>query len=62
MSSSFYCCPECQFHYDAIYWEIGRRIVETEQAGAVRANYGDELIKQLANDLSTQIWAADLAL
>jgi predicted nuclease of restriction endonuclease-like (RecB) superfamily len=38
----------------AVYWEIGRRIVETEQAGAVRANYGDELIKQLANDLSTQ--------
>jgi predicted nuclease of restriction endonuclease-like (RecB) superfamily len=38
----------------AVYWEIGRRIIETEQAGAVRANYGDELIKQLANDLSTQ--------
>ena len=38
----------------AVYWEIGRRIVETEQAGAVRANYGDELIKQLANDLSAQ--------
>jgi hypothetical protein len=38
----------------AVYWEIGRRIVETEQAGAARANYGDELIKQLANDLSGQ--------
>jgi predicted nuclease of restriction endonuclease-like (RecB) superfamily len=38
----------------AVYWDIGRRIVETEQAGAVRANYGDELIKQLANDLSAQ--------
>jgi len=38
----------------AVYWEIGRRIVETEQAGAVRANYGDELIKQLATDLSAQ--------
>ena len=38
----------------AVYWEIGRRIVETEQAGAVRATYGDELIKQLANDLSAQ--------
>jgi hypothetical protein len=38
----------------AVYWEIGRRIVETEQAGAARANYGDELIKQLANDLSVQ--------
>ena len=24
----------------AVYWEIGRRIVETEQDGAVRANYG----------------------
>jgi predicted nuclease of restriction endonuclease-like (RecB) superfamily len=38
----------------AVYWDIGRRIVETEQGGAVRANYGEELIKQLANDLSAQ--------
>jgi predicted nuclease of restriction endonuclease-like (RecB) superfamily len=38
----------------AVYWDIGRRIVESEQAGAARANYGDELIKQLANDLSAQ--------
>src|ERR1022692_835798 len=38
----------------AVYWDIGRRIVESEQAGAVRANYGAELIKQLANDLSAQ--------
>ena len=38
----------------AVYWEIGRRIVETEQAGAARANYGDKLIQQLANDLSAQ--------
>ena len=40
----------------AIYWEIGRRIVESEQAGAVRAKYGDELIKQLAKDLIRPIW------
>jgi len=38
----------------ATYWEIGRRIVELEQDGAARARYGDELIKQLANDLSSQ--------
>ena len=38
----------------ATYWEIGRRIVEQEQGGAARANYGDELIKQLARDLSAQ--------
>src|ERR1035438_1483836 len=38
----------------ATYWEIGRRIVNSEQGGATRANYGDELIKQLANDLSSQ--------
>jgi predicted nuclease of restriction endonuclease-like (RecB) superfamily len=38
----------------ATYWEIGRRIVQSEQGGAARASYGDELIKQLANDLSTQ--------
>jgi predicted nuclease of restriction endonuclease-like (RecB) superfamily len=38
----------------ATYWEIGRRIVELEQQGEARAKYGDELIKQLANDLSSQ--------
>lgn len=38
----------------AVYWEIGRRIVTSDQGGAVRANYGDELIKQLAKDLSAQ--------
>jgi len=38
----------------ATYWEIGRRIVNSEQGGAARANYGDELIKELANDLSAQ--------
>jgi len=38
----------------ATYWEIGRRIVNSEQRGAARANYGEELIKQLAKDLSAQ--------
>jgi hypothetical protein len=38
----------------AVYWEIGRRIVTSDQGGSVRANYGDELIKQLAKDLSAQ--------
>ena len=27
------------------YWEIGRRIVETEQRGAKRAGYGKALLK-----------------
>ena len=34
------------------YWLIGRRIVEQEQQGAVRAGYGDALLKRLARDLS----------
>lgn len=38
----------------ATYWEIGRRIVEFEQAGAVRAGYGDQLIERLADDLTEQ--------
>ena len=33
------------------YWEIGRRIVEFEQRGKTRADYGDKLIKRLAVDL-----------
>jgi predicted nuclease of restriction endonuclease-like (RecB) superfamily len=36
----------------ATYWEIGRRIVELEQAGKGRADYGERLIKQLAVDLT----------
>jgi predicted nuclease of restriction endonuclease-like (RecB) superfamily len=38
----------------ATYWEIGRRIVEFEQSGDKRAEYGYELIKQLAGDLTRQ--------
>jgi DUF1016 N-terminal domain len=34
----------------ATYWEIGRRIVQSEQAGEKRAEYGELLIKRLAKD------------
>jgi predicted nuclease of restriction endonuclease-like (RecB) superfamily len=36
----------------ATYWEIGRRIVQHEQRGEARADYGQQLVEQLANDLS----------
>ena len=36
----------------AAYWEIGRRIVACEQGGADRAEYGEELVRHLAADLS----------
>jgi predicted nuclease of restriction endonuclease-like (RecB) superfamily len=36
----------------ATYWEIGRRIVEFEQGGKKRAEYGEELLKQLSADLT----------
>jgi len=36
----------------ATYWEIGRRIVELEQGGKGRAPYGQELLPQLATDLT----------
>lgn len=35
----------------ATYWEIGRRIVEHEQAGKERAEYGEEAIVRLSSDL-----------
>jgi len=38
----------------ATYWEIGRRIVEFEQGGAERAEYGAELLDRLAADLTSQ--------
>jgi len=36
----------------ATYWEIGRRIVETEQGGEERAGYGEALVRRLAEDLT----------
>ncbi len=38
----------------AAYWEIGRRIVQSEQRGEARAGYGQQLVEQLAKDLSMQ--------
>lgn len=36
------------------YWQIGKRIVEEEQAGQKRAEYGDNLLKLLGNELSKE--------
>ena len=36
----------------ATYWEIGRRIIEIEQGGKERAEYGKELLKRLGKDLT----------
>lgn len=36
----------------ATYWEIGRRIVEYEQGGKDRAEYGAGLIERLSQDLT----------
>jgi hypothetical protein len=38
----------------ATYWEIGRRIVEHEQAGQHRADYGKELILHLSTSLTAR--------
>ena len=34
------------------YWQIGKRIVEQEQQGKDRADYGTQLIKSLSADLT----------
>ncbi len=38
----------------ASYWEVGRRIVEFEQGGRDRAEYGQALLKRLSADLSAR--------
>ncbi len=38
----------------ATYWEVGRRIVESEMRGEKRADYGERLVERLAIDLSKQ--------
>ncbi len=37
-----------------VYWEMGRRIIEFEQAGKRRAAYGQELLERLSEDLTKQ--------
>ncbi len=36
----------------ATYWDLGRRIVEMEQRGEQRAEYGRQIVERLAKDLS----------
>jgi hypothetical protein len=38
----------------ATSWEIGRRLVEFEQGGQARAEYGEALLKRLAQDLTAR--------
>ena len=38
----------------ATYWEVGRRVVEFEQGGARRAEYGARLLQHLAGDLTAR--------
>lgn len=40
------------------YWHIGRRIVEEEQHGEARAQYGTRLIKTLAEQLTPRYGSA----
>ena len=36
------------------YWNIGRRIVEEEQNGKDKSNYGDYIIKNLSKELTKE--------
>src|ERR1035437_5749730 len=36
----------------ATYWEFGRRVVDFEQGGEVRAGYGEQLLARLSRDLT----------
>ncbi len=38
----------------ATYWEIGQRIVEYEQKGKKRAEYGSALLQRLSKDLTVR--------
>ena len=37
------------------YWEVGRRIVQAEQKGEAKAEYGAAVIEQLAGDLTAKL-------
>ncbi|MBI5528262.1 MAG: DUF1016 domain-containing protein [Deltaproteobacteria bacterium] len=38
----------------ATYWKVGQRIVEFEQGGKERAEYGEQLLERLSADLTTR--------
>ncbi len=38
----------------ATYWEIGRRIVEFEQGGRTRSEYGEALLERISRDLTAK--------
>lgn len=38
----------------ATYWQIGRYIVDYEQGGQVKAEYGTELLSRLSGDLTSR--------
>jgi hypothetical protein len=38
-------------HLIETYWQVGQHIVEFEQGGKIRADYGKALISSLATDL-----------
>ena len=42
------------FIMTTVYWLIGRRIIEFEQKGLERADYGEELLKRLSRDLTSR--------
>ena len=39
----------------ATYWAVGRHIVEYEQKGNEKAEYGSQLLKRLSSDLSIRL-------
>ena len=38
----------------ATYWLVGRRIVEQEQGGKARADYGEAVLERLSTDLTAR--------
>jgi len=38
----------------ATYWEIGRRLVEVEQGGQGKADYGQQIVERLSHDLTAR--------
>ena len=38
-----------------VYWNMGKIIVENEQNGNIKAEYGKQIIKELSKELKTKI-------
>lgn len=53
-AAKFHTAKQINSTMTGLYWRVGRRIVQNEQHGELRAGYGKQLLQQLSEDLTSR--------